>query len=124
MKTHYSWLALLALTYTSAGGTEPSPEELLAALRHGGNVLFVRHSKTNPDEADTDPLHLENVPAQRQLSEEGRQQAKALGEAFRALKLPIGKVITSKFHRAQEAAKLLNLGEVTPTLDVTDSLAI
>src|SRR5438093_2168805 len=98
----------------------PSLAKLLPELRKGGYVLFIRHPKTNPDQADTDPLHLDNVKAQRQLSDEGRKQAKALGEAFRALKIPVGKVISSKFHRAQEAAKLLDVGEVTTSVDVTE----
>src|SRR5437763_1994419 len=98
----------------------PAPAELLPELRKGGCVLFIRHPKTNPDQADTDPFHLDNIQAQRQLSDEGRRQAKALGEAFRALKIPIDKVISSKFYRAQEAAKLLDIGEVTSTLDVTE----
>src|SRR5438309_9418538 len=96
----------------------PSPAELLPELRKGGYVLFIRHPKTNPDQADTDPLHLDNIQAQRQLSDDGRKQAKALGEAFRALKLPVGKVIASKFNRAQEAARLLGVGEVTASADV------
>src|SRR5436190_9503773 len=98
----------------------PSPAELLPELRKGGYVLFIRHPKTNPDQADTDPLHLDNIKAQRQLSDEGRKQAKALGEAILALKIPVGKVISSKFYRAQEAAKLLDLGEVTASVDVTE----
>src|SRR5205807_8065998 len=98
----------------------PSPAELLPELRKGGYVLFIRHPRTNPDQADTDPLHLDNIKAQRQLSDEGRKQAKALGEAFRALKIPVGKIISSKFYRAQEAAKLLDLGEVTASVDVTE----
>ena len=98
----------------------PAPPELLPELRKGGYVLFIRHPKTNPDQADTDPLHLDNIQAQRQLSDEGRQQATALGEAFRALKLPVDKVISSKFYRAQEAAKLLDIGEVTASVDVTE----
>src|SRR3954469_24981702 len=98
----------------------PAPAELLPELRKGGYVLFIRHPKTNPDQADTDPLHLDNVKAQRQLSDEGRKQAKALGEAFRALKIPVGKVIASKFNRAQEAAKLLHVGEVTASVEVTE----
>src|SRR5439155_5264443 len=87
----------------------PSPTELLPELRKGGYVLFIRHPKTNSDQADTDPLHLDNVKAQRQLSDEGRRQAKALGAAFRALKIPVGRVFVSKFNRAQEAAKLLDV---------------
>ena len=62
----------------------PSPAELLPELRKGGYVLFIRHPRTNPDQADTDPLHLDNIKAQRQLSDQGRTQAKTLGEAFRA----------------------------------------
>jgi phosphohistidine phosphatase SixA len=82
--------------------------------------LFIRHPRTNQDQADTDPLNLDNVKAQRQLSDEGRKQAKALGEAFRALKIPVAKVLSSKFYRAQEAAKLLKIGEVTASVDVTE----
>jgi phosphohistidine phosphatase SixA len=112
---------LLALAAVGVAYAEPpSPEEVLPELRKGGCVLFIRHPKTNPDQADTDPLHLDNIKAQRQLSDEGRKQAKALGEGFRALKLPIEKVISSRFYRAQEAAKLLDVGEVTASLDVSE----
>src|SRR4051812_25404862 len=86
------------------------PADLLPELRKGGHVLFVRHPKTQPDQADTDPLNLDNVTAQRQLTDEGRKQARALGEALRAAKIPVGTVVTSKFHRAREAAKLLDVG--------------
>src|SRR5438309_6634375 len=98
----------------------PSPAELLPELRKGGYVLFIRHPKTNPDQADTDPLHLDNVKAQRQLSDEGRRQARALGAAFRALQIPIGQVIASQFNRAREAARLLDVGEVTASVDVAE----
>src|SRR5438045_9259544 len=52
----------------------PLPTELMPELRKGGYVLFIRHPKTNPDQADTDPLNLDNVKAQRQLSDEGRKR--------------------------------------------------
>src|SRR6266568_3442214 len=112
-------LIVLAATAV-ATGQSASPEKLLPELRKGGYILFIRHPKTNPDQADTDPLHLDNIQAQRQLSDDGRKQAKVLGEAFRALKLPIDKVISSKFYRAQEAAKLLDIGEVTASVDITE----
>jgi phosphohistidine phosphatase SixA len=113
-------IPLVVLTTGVAGAEPPAPAELLPELRKGGHVLFVRHPKTNPDQADTDPLHLDNVTAQRQLTDEGRKQARAMGEAFRALKLPVGSVIASKFRRAQEAAELLGLGAVTTSTDVTE----
>src|SRR5437660_10194369 len=99
---------IVAVTASVARAEPPSPTELVPELRKGGYVLFIRHPKTNADQADTDPLHLDNIKAQRQLSDDGRQQAKALGAAFRALQIPVGKVIASKFNRAQEAARLLD----------------
>ena len=117
----YAFIPLLsALVAVAAYGQPPSPSNLLPELRKGGYILYMRHPKTNPDQADTDPLHLDNVKAQRQLSAEGRQQAKSMGEAFRAQKIPVEKVISSKFYRAYEAAKLLDVGEVTTTLDVSE----
>jgi len=112
---------VIALTTARAVYADPpAPAELLPELRKGGYILFIRHPKTNADQADTDPLHLDNIQAQRQLSDEGRKQAQSLGEAFRALKLPIDRAISSKFYRAQEAAKLLDIGEVTASVDVTE----
>src|SRR5947199_7426846 len=112
---------LVALVTAGIACAEPpARSEVVPELRKGGYVLFVRHPKTNPDQADTDPLNLDNVKAQQQLSDEGRKQAKALGEAFRALKIPVGKVISSKFYRAQEAAKLLDVGEVTTSVEMTE----
>jgi phosphohistidine phosphatase SixA len=109
---------LLAAVSTSE--TPPDSAQLLPALQKGGYVLYVRHPKTNEDQADTDPLRLDNVQAQRQLSDEGREQAKALGAAWRALKIPVDHVLSSKFHRAQEAAGLMDVGEVSTSTDVTE----
>jgi phosphohistidine phosphatase SixA len=96
------------------------PARLVSELQKGGCILFIRHPKTNPDQADTDPLNLDNIKAQRHLSDEGRNQARVLGQAFRDLKLPIEKVVCSKFQRAHEAAKLLDVGSVTASVDVTE----
>ena len=116
--------ALVYLAWLTTAGVAcadpPAPSEVVPELQKGGYVLFARHPRTDADQADTDPLHLDNVKAQRQLTDEGRKQAEALGEAFRALKVPVGKVVASKFQRAQEAAKLLDVGEVTTSLDVTE----
>jgi phosphohistidine phosphatase SixA len=118
LKTFICLTTLLAAV--GAGETPPDPAQLLPALQKGGYVLYLRHPKTNEDQADTDPLHLDNIQAQRQLSDEGREQAKALGAAWRALKFPVDYVLSSKFHRAQEAAGLIDVGEVSTSIDVTE----
>ena len=111
--------AAVAASVVVAATAQP-PTDLLPELKKGGYVLFIRHPRTNPDQADTDPLNLDNIKAQRQLSDDGRKQAKALGESFRVLGIPVEKVISSKFQRAQEAAKLLAVGEVTTSIDVSE----
>jgi phosphohistidine phosphatase SixA len=118
MQIFIALLALLAVT--EAQGETPSVAELAPQLQRGGYVLFMRHPQTNPDQADVDPLNLENVAAQRQLTDEGRRTAKEVGAALTDLKIPIAQVISSKFYRAQEAAKLLGLGKVTPLIDVSE----
>jgi broad specificity phosphatase PhoE len=93
---------------------------LAQALRAGGLVIVFRHGGTFPDQADTDPLNLDNVKAQRQLNDSGKAAAKMLGEAFRQIGVPIGKVYTSRFHRAYETAVLAGLTPIEKTTDISE----
>ncbi len=98
----------------------PTKEDVVSVLHKGGYILFLRHPQSNHDQADTDPLNLNNHKAQRHLTDVGRDQAKALGEAFKKLKIPVGKVLASKFYRTLETAKLLDLAEVEAIVDITE----
>ena len=93
---------------------------LVGALQQGGYVIVFRHGATNRDQADTDPLHHDNIAQQRLLSDKGREVARQVGEAFKRLGIPLGKVYTSKFNRAAETGKLVSGGDVTSTLDITE----
>jgi phosphohistidine phosphatase SixA len=93
---------------------------LVAAMKQGGYVIVFRHGATNRDQADTDPLNPDNIAKQRLLSDKGREVAKQVGDAFRKLGIPLGKVYTSKFNRAVETGKLVSGGEVMATFDVTE----
>ena len=90
------------------------------SMRQGGYVIVLRHGATPTDQADTDPLHLENVARQRQLNDQGREQARTMGAAMRRLNIPVGQVHTSAFNRAVETGKLLGFGEVKPSLDFAE----
>ena len=89
-------------------------------MKQGGYVIVFRHGATNRDQADTDPLNFDNIAKQRLLSEQGKRVAIQVGEAFKKLGIPLGKVYTSKFNRAVETGSLMSGGDVTPTLDVTE----
>jgi broad specificity phosphatase PhoE len=95
-------------------------KELVQALRSGGLVIALRHGATYPDQADTDPLHPENIKAQRNLNEKGIAAAKAFGEAFRQIGVPVGKVYTSQFNRAYETAVLAGFNNIEKTADLTE----
>jgi phosphohistidine phosphatase SixA len=86
----------------------------------GGYVIVFRHGATNRDQADTDPLNFDNIAKQRVLNEQGKRVAKEVGDAFKKLGIPLGKVFTSKFNRAVETGRLISGGDVTPTADVTE----
>src|SRR5687768_6133501 len=92
-------VALLAAGATAVAEDRPD-RSVVDELRKGGYVLYVRHFQTDPSQDDTDPLHLENTAAQRHLTDSGRAQAAAFGEALRKLGVPVGSVVCSQFQRA------------------------
>jgi len=124
MKIIAQWLlkivALLVVTSTTSLAQTVDMKALADTLKQGGYVIVFRHGATNRDQADTDPLNHDNVSKQRLLSEGGRELARQVGESFKALNIPIGKVYTSKFNRAVETGRLIGGTEVTPSLDFTE----
>lgn len=102
-------LALLAvLALAGCGEDDPvltGKERVLAtALRDGGVVLVVRHAKTETATDETEVLG--DCGRQRNLSEEGREQARAIGRDIEALGVPVGEVRASPLCRAKETADL------------------
>jgi phosphohistidine phosphatase SixA len=115
-------IALLALAFISPAHAQVDPGlmEAVKALRGGGHVIVFRHGATHTDQADTDPLNPANIDKQRQLNDQGRALARAIGEAMRKLQIPVGQVVTSQFNRAVETGTLLGFGAVTSTADITE----
>jgi len=113
-------LTALLLIGSAWAQTPANLDDVARALRAGGNVIVIRHGATHPDQADTDPLNLDNVAKQRQLNDKGRADAKAVGDLFRSAGIPIGKVYSSRFNRAVETARLIGGKEPEATLDVTE----
>jgi len=113
----------LAVAAPLAGAQMLADADLANALRGGGYVIVFRHGATNPDQADTDPLNVDkpgNEAKQRLLNDKGKALAKDFGDSFRKLGIPVGAVVTSKLYRAQETAKLMKVGEVATSWDITE----
>ena len=115
----YAILTFLPVTAFS----QPLPTELTGELRMGGYVIVFRHGATVSNQAGTDSMSRKDVPAQRQLNEQGRAQAKSIGESMRKLKIQVALVLTSTVQRAVDTARLLGFGDVTATPDLAESVA-
>ena len=81
-------------------------DSLLARLRQGGLALACRHAITDRTREDVRPLNLDDRASQRNLSADGERQARELGAAVRAARIPIGRVLSSPFFRTYESAVL------------------
>jgi hypothetical protein len=94
---------------------------LVSSLKDGGYVIVFRHGATDDSQKDVYPFKFDDMSAQRQLSEKGRDLARELGAALRKLGVPIGEVYTSRLNRAVESGKLLGGKDVSPVDELTDS---
>lgn len=81
--------------------------DLLAQIRRGGFVLYLRHGATDSSRADRAPqVDLNDCSTQRLLSDAGRKQAQELGFILQRAQIPVGEVIHSPMCRARESAQL------------------
>jgi len=99
-------------------------EDMAAALKHGGYVIVFRHGATTTGKGDTDPMGAgrgKSTSTERQLSPRGRQAARDIGGALKALHIPIGAVYTSQLNRAVETGRLISGKEVTATADLSEA---
>jgi broad specificity phosphatase PhoE len=107
-------LALLAGLPTPAAASEA----LWALLKDGGQVVLLRHTITTPGVGDPDGFRVEDCASQRNLTEQGREDARRLGAAFRGRGVPVGRVLSSRFCRCLETARLaFGKAEAYPLLD-------
>ncbi|WP_375158097.1 histidine phosphatase family protein [Bradyrhizobium sp. RDT46] len=111
---------IVVLTGFSRHAAADTPE-LIASLKQGGFVLIFRHTATDDSQKDIYPFKFDDMSAQRQLSDKGRDMARQIGMAVKELAIPVGDVYTSRLNRAVEAGKLISGREVKPVDALTDS---
>jgi phosphohistidine phosphatase SixA len=105
-----SWAAtlllyLLVLLTLSPQRASADDEQLWAALNHGGKVILLRHTHVDIREG-IGRLASGNCAEEVNLSSRGVEQAKRLGEAFRAHGIAIGEVLTSPYCRCIDTGTL------------------
>ncbi|HEY4998022.1 MAG TPA: histidine phosphatase family protein [Usitatibacter sp.] len=95
-------LALLSPNGLAAGGEE----EVWNLLKSGGQVVLMRHAVTTPGVGDPPGMRVEDCATQRNLTDEGRRHAKAIGEVIRARGVEFERVLSSPMCRCLETARL------------------
>jgi phosphohistidine phosphatase SixA len=98
-------VAAVALTLV-AGASAAATPELTRNLRAGGLVVVLRHAATDFSKPDQDPVVVSDCATQRNLSAQGRADARAIGQGVRRLGLPVGKVFSSAYCRTLGTARL------------------
>jgi phosphohistidine phosphatase SixA len=102
---------LLARAAPSCAAADPAA--LRAQLGDGRFALLLRHAIA-PGGGDPPGFVLGDCATQRNLSDEGRDQARRIGRHLAAAGPGIDHVLASRWCRAQETARLLGLGPVIP----------
>ena len=73
------------------------------------NVVFLRHAMA-PGFGDPDNFSLLDCSTQRNLNENGRKQARAIGFSINKSGVRFNEIISSDWCRCKETAELLNIG--------------
>jgi phosphohistidine phosphatase SixA len=100
------WLGLCA-----AAGQDN--ERTWALLKKPGHMAILRHSHSPESPPDGD-VKFNDCKTQRNLDDDGRAQARRLGNAFRKHGISSARLYSSQYCRAMETAKLTKLGSVRP----------
>ncbi|MEW6479640.1 MAG: histidine phosphatase family protein [Pseudomonadota bacterium] len=81
-------------------------ERFWSLLREGGCVVLMRHAQTVAGVGDPPGFRLGDCRTQRNLSDEGREQARRVGEAFRQQGIVLSQVRSSAWCRCTDTADL------------------
>jgi phosphohistidine phosphatase SixA len=95
--------ALFALLFSISAPVHA--DAVADALRAGGVAILIRHA-TAPGTFDPEGFRIGDCATQRNLSAEGREEARRIGARFKSLGLVPGEVLTSQWCRCRDTANL------------------
>jgi phosphohistidine phosphatase SixA len=105
-------LAVVVVALAGAPGRAAADaESAWAALVKGGHVALIRHGNAPPGYGGDPPgFKIEDCATQRNLDDAGREQARAVGEAFRTRGVRVERMVSSPWCRCLETARLMGFG--------------
>jgi phosphohistidine phosphatase SixA len=94
----------LAATLPWSIAAAPREDATWEKLRRGGLVLFMRHAATEPGLGDPKGFRIGDCATQRNLSAQGREDARRVGARLREERVAIERVYTSPWCRCRDTA--------------------
>ena len=105
MKTHQNLIFYVVSLLMLWAGLQPALAQPNDAALLPGRVVLMRHALA-PGVGDPVNVDLNDCRTQRNLSEEGRAQAKRIGQFFQQQTVPVTAVWSSQWCRTRETADL------------------
>jgi phosphohistidine phosphatase SixA len=102
---------LLVVAAALAGSARADEAAAWQALRQDAVVALLRHAEA-PGVGDPPGWRLDDCATQRNLSERGRAEARAVGARLRQERIRIARVLSSPWCRCLETARLVDVGAV------------
>lgn len=96
-------VCFLAIPVTARA--EPSEAALWQSLRDGGKVVIFRHAIA-PGGGDPEDFRVDDCATQRNLNDQGREQARRIGATFRENGVQVSRVLSSQWCRSLDTARL------------------
>jgi len=81
------------------------PQKLAALLKEGGYVILIRHAAGDATQKDAENLLFNDCKTQRNLSRQGRIDARSIGQGFDSFQIPVSTVFSSPYCRAMDTGR-------------------
>ena len=105
-----SIILTLLLTCGTIAKAEPASTLILAISQINADVVFMRHALA-PGFGDPAHFKLDDCNTQRNLDENGREQAKSIGRELQNSDIQFSEILSSEWCRCKETASLLEIGK-------------
>ncbi len=95
------------------GKSLASDASLVERMKSGNAVLMIRHALA-PGIGDPEEFQLDDCKTQRNLNDQGREQARSIGDWLRRHGISPARIYSSQWCRCLETARLMQVGQVIP----------
>ena len=100
----FKYLIILSIFFTTSIKADLN-KNLINKLEEGEKLIFIRHAYA-PGSGDPNNFNLNDCSTQRNLNQDGKKQAKYIGEFFKKNKIKIDQVLSSEWCRCKETARI------------------